>query len=356
MERDEITSALKYRVYYENDFIVKKGDIADSFFIIKSGKVACVDNNRLLCCFSAGQAFGEAALFQEGTRQVDVIAYSDKVECLQLSRQKLQNIIGDRDIKDLIMDSYLQWAFENDVVFQKFSPDLANIIMRKLTFESFSKGSILKKADRELKKILICVDGSIGIKLGNRSEEIQFHKGTCLGTQVLLGSVVGSNEAIKAENEETQIGGIAAKELYGAEISMKQEGSIYWMLMCDLKELSKFELKEVIYMVQHNLKTGEKTCRVGSKNATHNELGSITRKKIRKNKLNITGQFLDFKKFLGQGLLGSFYLATDLSRNSLYAVKVIPLSKLDEVNAFDYPMVKLKYNTFLCHLFLVGLV
>lgn len=93
-QRDAICSVLITLVYKKGENIVNENDIANSFYIVKKGKVAIIKGNSQIGTMIAGESFGEAALFQNCQRAATVKALDEEVRCLSLSREDIGRILG----------------------------------------------------------------------------------------------------------------------------------------------------------------------------------------------------------------------------------------------------------------------
>lgn len=51
-------------MFKKGEIIVSEGDNANSFYIIKKGKVSIIKGDKEVGVMSAGESFGEAALYQ----------------------------------------------------------------------------------------------------------------------------------------------------------------------------------------------------------------------------------------------------------------------------------------------------
>lgn len=90
-EKSELSNVMKYSYRYEGDIICRKGDIAETYYLIKSGDVVCSLNGTFVTSLCAGQAFGEQALYYMAERQCDVIVESENIELLELTRSDMQS-------------------------------------------------------------------------------------------------------------------------------------------------------------------------------------------------------------------------------------------------------------------------
>lgn len=84
--------------------------MASSYFIIKYGVVSITKGGKEIRKMSAGDSFGEQALYSNSVRGASCIADSDIVRCLALGRDTLTKILGDKVIV-IMYNNILRWAF-----------------------------------------------------------------------------------------------------------------------------------------------------------------------------------------------------------------------------------------------------
>ena len=99
----EITFHLKEEVFSAGDVIIREGDTGTEFFIVEMGKV-CVrkrskdgdsdDLGEVVANYSAGSYFGERALLTSENRMASVVAISETVRCLTLSKKVFIQMIA----------------------------------------------------------------------------------------------------------------------------------------------------------------------------------------------------------------------------------------------------------------------
>ena len=100
-EREVLAETLYDKHYIKNEFVMKKGAPTDMFFIIMNGMVN-VDGVLIDChphpkgnvTSGRGMYFGEDSLLQGAFGTHTVVAHSDDVEILCLSKRDFENILG----------------------------------------------------------------------------------------------------------------------------------------------------------------------------------------------------------------------------------------------------------------------
>ncbi|KAG1659908.1 cGMP-dependent protein kinase, isozyme 1 [Nymphon striatum] len=97
----KIADVLEVDFYPASDYIIRQGEVGDTFFIIINGKVKVTQkipelgDEEEIRTLELGEYFGEQALLREELRTANVIALSPGVECLALDRDSFKQLIGD---------------------------------------------------------------------------------------------------------------------------------------------------------------------------------------------------------------------------------------------------------------------
>lgn len=92
-ERMTVADALKEEKFSSGARILQQGDPGDSFYIIKTGSVSCMQGEKEVLALSEGAYFGEIALLTSKPRQATVVAKEDCV-CLSLDRKTFKRVMG----------------------------------------------------------------------------------------------------------------------------------------------------------------------------------------------------------------------------------------------------------------------
>jgi CRP-like cAMP-binding protein len=97
---EAVTAKASIKMYEKDMALMKKGDPADSFFVILSGSLKIVTTGAkgeeiIINKVQAGETIGEMALVDERPRSAGVIALED-VEALELTRDAFFDLLDDR--------------------------------------------------------------------------------------------------------------------------------------------------------------------------------------------------------------------------------------------------------------------
>ena len=98
-----------WRLFEKGEVIVRQGELADSFFVIASGKVKVYmtegDREVILKTLSAGEYFGELPMFDQEPRSASV-AVIERCHLQTLSYKSFQNVMeGSADIARRVLET-----------------------------------------------------------------------------------------------------------------------------------------------------------------------------------------------------------------------------------------------------------
>ncbi|MDX2162821.1 MAG: cyclic nucleotide-binding domain-containing protein [bacterium] len=109
-ELDRVMSQVEGEAFSPGQVIVRQGDAADDFYIITSGEVDIVDENKgglVVDSLHAGQYFGEIALRRNTTRTATVRAKT-MVEVLKLDRCEFDDLVANSELSRDEIDQRIQ--------------------------------------------------------------------------------------------------------------------------------------------------------------------------------------------------------------------------------------------------------
>eukprot|EP01017_Pseudomicrothorax_dubius_P033067 TRINITY_DN4389_c0_g1_i5.p1 TRINITY_DN4389_c0_g1~~TRINITY_DN4389_c0_g1_i5.p1 ORF type:complete len:120 (+),score=36.25 TRINITY_DN4389_c0_g1_i5:881-1240(+) len=114
-EKSNIADALKPEKFKQGEFVVKQGDVGDTFFFIEEGEAVATKAMKPgevpieVYQYKAGDYFGELALLKNVTRQANIIAKTD-LNLVKLDRDSFRRILGPlEDILRRNMHRYQQY-------------------------------------------------------------------------------------------------------------------------------------------------------------------------------------------------------------------------------------------------------
>lgn len=279
------------------------GDIALTYYIIKSGEVLCVDGKlEVLTSLGPGNAFGEQALIseEEGKRACHVIAESEIVEVLVIHKTNLMNVLEGEDIQKIVFNSYLNLAIDKSMYLKDFSHDTIDFLKKKIKLKFYQNKEVILSQNSTLKSLYICVDGELKF-YGENGDVVTFQKG----------SIFGESYLIPRARLDTPVKGV---------LKMGKSGAVYVLSIRDLELLLGSSVEEYFKS------TGKSNLYI-----TQNVLGSIKKSffSIDISEFRITAKYRE--SVLGYEYIGS---RADNDSNQIYIMKIIDFDELDEKNAF----------------------
>ncbi|CAD8180100.1 unnamed protein product [Paramecium octaurelia] len=178
-QKDMIAGATVTQQFKKGQAIVNEGDMVSSYFIIKSAVVKIMKGGNELRQMSAGDSFGEQALYYNSVRGASVIAVDENVCCLAIGREKITKILGDK-IQVIMYNNLLRWSFEKNQLLCKLSKIQIEKIVTKIQKVNYEANQKIYTADSKCDKLVIVLEG----KVCNKEKEIAT-KGEIVGDQFL---------------------------------------------------------------------------------------------------------------------------------------------------------------------------
>lgn len=138
-------------------FIVNEGDPASSFYIIMEGNVSVLKSKQLIRKLSAGESFGEQALYDVSAKRLMSIQACGDVKVLALGREQLREILGDQ-VQMIIVQNLSRWAIQRHQTIQKFTKIQQERILNHLQQKELPTGEIIPHEDYS---IFILISGDV---------------------------------------------------------------------------------------------------------------------------------------------------------------------------------------------------
>lgn len=96
-ERSKFADAVKEQKIATNEYIIRKGESGDIFYIILEGEArVTLDDDNTVMTYKAGDYFGELALLRNEPRAANVIA-SSECKLIYLDRKSFSRLLGPLD-------------------------------------------------------------------------------------------------------------------------------------------------------------------------------------------------------------------------------------------------------------------
>ena len=284
-QKDAIASVMIIQKFTKNSHIVCKGDIGSSYYIIKEGTVAVMNDEREIRKLGKGDAFGEQALYFNSTRTMSIRADTETI-CLALARDTLNQILGEK-LQVIVFRNLQKWALEKSKYLSKLNSLQIEKIIQCMNITTFENEQIVfQKGQQTNPKMVIVLEGYL---------KKQKTKETICGK----GKIVGE-DYLTARSKDIKLtdGIVTSKNTILASFSRQEFIELF---ECSLEELvTKTEKNQI----EHTNLQEEK------KNNFSEEAGKI--------------KFNDMKCIakLGSGQFGNVFAVT-VNDKDIYALKCV---------------------------------
>ena len=164
--------------------IIYKDDIGESIYIIKTGRVKCLNGEQEIRFLGPKDYFGEAAILFNVNRSLTVTV-EETTECYQLSESFLIETLG-KDFKKEIVSSISKNAFYKSQIMRFFTnPEFFGKIIENCIIRSYEDNEeILQKDENEniKKKIYVLLSGNL---IEKETKEIVASRGELYGDSII---------------------------------------------------------------------------------------------------------------------------------------------------------------------------
>jgi len=174
----EFISIVEQKHFKKGDVIIRKGTPGDSFFIIYSGTVSIVsENKKFQKHFGMYDYFGEAAILKEENRSADVVAETDVI-LYSIEKDKFKNFVTNtnyitslRKLVNIRDDE--TWRLLSSSRFLKFfTPTQRALFESLLVSVEISGKDILLKEGEAIKEIFLIREGTVIVSRNDENEAI----------------------------------------------------------------------------------------------------------------------------------------------------------------------------------------
>ena len=195
----KVASALEVSCYADGEYIVRQGEVGDSFFIIESGSVKCTQvksNGREveLISLNNGDYFGEMALMLNETRHANCIAVGE-TRCFTLDRTKFNVLLG--SVQDLLARRMRIRILQSVPLLSKLPESKLTRLSSVMRVQAFKPGQYIIKQGEEGSRFYIINEGEVSctrqISASQEEELIKLYPQEFFGERALI-----TNEPRKA--------------------------------------------------------------------------------------------------------------------------------------------------------------
>jgi len=147
--------------FMEGEYIVKEGEFSNKLFIIKSGEVNCVNNDKVLKTLKEGDYFGERGLLiHDEKRSYDVIANTEVI-CYSVSITTLKEMLGE-EFRTKLLLNIIKAAFKKSKNFCEIYHKVFEEVFVCFKTRFLHKNELaFEKGTDVSEKIVIIIDGAL---------------------------------------------------------------------------------------------------------------------------------------------------------------------------------------------------
>eukprot|EP01038_Epipyxis_sp_PR26KG_P007986 gene7986-10829_t len=195
----KLAGALEVLSYEDGDYIIRQGDVGDSFYIIEDGQVKCTQVKASgrevdLITLKNGDYFGEMALMLNDTRHANCVAVG-KVKCLSLERSKFDMLLG--SVQDILAKRMRVRILQSVPLLSKLPESKLAKLSNVMRVQSFQDGAYIIRQGEEGSRFYIINEGEVRCTRitapGKEEELIRLTAQEFFGERALI-----TNEARKA--------------------------------------------------------------------------------------------------------------------------------------------------------------
>jgi len=147
-------------VFKNGEIIFRKGDDAQTIYIIAEGTVKIQITNKKDIILNAGEIFGEASLQANAKRSGTAMAASDII-CSMISHKDIEDSLGS-SINNLIFYNIKKWALMRSPIFKNYSAVDINKVITEFNEFLVMDGAIIDS--KVYDGFVICLEGTINRK------------------------------------------------------------------------------------------------------------------------------------------------------------------------------------------------
>ena len=162
-QRGRLASEMLLESYPTGASIVSQGDDATAMFIIKSGKVEIIRDDKFVTFLEAESYFGENAFAENVTKRSATVKAVGEVECFSISRGVLKDLFG-HDVNMVVSMNEQRKLFNSSNVLQEFSEEQTERLLKELKIVHLQQGEVLFKKGELLSTIALVMEGELNTR------------------------------------------------------------------------------------------------------------------------------------------------------------------------------------------------
>jgi len=159
--------------FLKGDKIITRGDVGNTFYIIKDGTVECRDAKGNTFGLKTGDFFGERAMLSDEPRAADVFATSE-VECLAIDRQAFNETLG--SLKDVLDSNIRKKYLESVPLLKNLTDEERSKLAMKCEQREYEEGTHIITEGESGQTFFMIKSGKVAVT--QRVEDEDVHRAT----------------------------------------------------------------------------------------------------------------------------------------------------------------------------------
>ncbi|KAH8740870.1 cyclic nucleotide dependent protein kinase [Cryptosporidium ryanae] len=163
-QKNLLSEALVREVFSKDQVIIREKEIGNVLYMIKTGVVDVFVSGTYIRSLNEGDAFGERSLMFDEPRSATVIAAAT-TECLTLNGCILTQIIG--SLSQVLSKNLVSQSLQNSPIFKQFTKSQMQIILDKIIFKEYKKGTALTTHETKAlnMRAFVILEGEVKVTL-----------------------------------------------------------------------------------------------------------------------------------------------------------------------------------------------
>ena len=159
-QRERLASEMLLESYASGTAIVSQGDDATAMFVVRSGKVEIIRDDKFVTFLEADSYFGENAFAEQIAKRSATVRAVGPVQCFSISRGVLKDLFG-HDVNVVVSMNEQRKLFSSSQTLRDFSEEQTERLLRELKIVNLLPGTVLFTADQPLETIALVMDGEL---------------------------------------------------------------------------------------------------------------------------------------------------------------------------------------------------
>lgn len=163
IQKDKLASIAINQRFEKGSQICKEGDLASSFYILKSGKLGRYKSTENCGWINKGESFEEYASLTKGCLRRETVKVIEEAEVMAVGVEDIENVLG-KSLPLIILRNQAKQALKSSKIFEKLSEEYIEKVLDHFKLKSVKQNeSIIKKGDLCRNMMFFIAEGQYAI-------------------------------------------------------------------------------------------------------------------------------------------------------------------------------------------------